>query len=192
MMGTRGGGAGNDTLRMSFWGGIERAGVTSAGRGGATCRVGIGDGTGTRGAFAMACPVLRAGLDALARLIWALPFPLALTLALDLERLEDMDALFRWLDGAFLECRVVPEGFRDEDRVDRGAFFLFKSFSLLESRGPSQALGNSSGTPFASPFYQRVVAAPQRFFETGFPDWELWLLSHFYKVRQINNLCASA
>lgn len=75
--------------------------------------------------------------------------------------------LFLRLEGAFLECRVIPdEGFRDEDRTDRGAFFLFKSFSLLESRDPSQALGNSSGTLFAFAFYQRDVRAPQRFFRT--------------------------
>ena len=78
--------------------------------------------------------------------------------------------LFLRLEGAFLECRVIPdEGFRDEDRADRGAFFLFKSFSLLESQDPSQALGNSSGTLFAFAFYQREVSAPQWFFRTQ--DW---------------------
>jgi hypothetical protein len=36
---------------------------------------------------------------------------------------------------------VADEGFRDEERADRGAFFLFKSFSLLESRDPSKCSG---------------------------------------------------
>ena len=55
--------------------------------------------------------------------------------------------LFLRVDEAFAVRRVVAdEGFRDEERAVRGAFFLFKSFSLLESRDPSQVLGNSSGT----------------------------------------------
>jgi hypothetical protein len=100
----------------------------------------MGDGTGIRGAFETAWPVFRAGLEARARLTRALP--LALAFALVLECLEDTGVLFLRLEGAFLECRVVPdEGFRDEDRADRGAFFLFKSFSLLESRARAMCSG---------------------------------------------------
>ena len=59
--------------RSSFPGGIERAGVTSAGRGGATCLIGIGDGSGAL-RFGAARPwVLRAGLAARARVTGALP-----------------------------------------------------------------------------------------------------------------------
>jgi hypothetical protein len=79
-------------------------------------------------------PVLRAGLEARARL----------TRALDLafECLEDVGALFLRLDEALaLRRAVADEGFRDEERAVRGAFFLFKSFSLLESRDPSQCSG---------------------------------------------------
>src|SRR6266436_1467690 len=49
-------------LRWSRPGGIERAGVTSTGRGGATCRTGIGLGTGS-GRMRAACAawVERAG-----------------------------------------------------------------------------------------------------------------------------------
>ena len=50
--------------------------------------------------------------------------------------------LFLRVDEAFAVRRVVAdEGFRDEERAVRGAFFLFKSFSLLESRDPSQCSG---------------------------------------------------
>jgi hypothetical protein len=67
--------------------------------------------------------------------------------------LEDTGVLFLRADEAFAVRRAVAdEGFRDEERADRGAFFLFKSFSLLESRDPSQVLGNSSGTFLAAPF----------------------------------------
>jgi hypothetical protein len=50
-------------------GGIERAGVTTAGRGGATCLVGIGDGTASDARRALAAArrlacVLRAGVVA--------------------------------------------------------------------------------------------------------------------------------
>jgi hypothetical protein len=93
----------------------------------------------------MTWPVLRAGLEARARL----------TRALDLafECLEDVGALFLRLDEALaLRRAVADEGFRDEERAVRGAFFLFKSFSLLESRDPSQVLGNSSGTFLATAF----------------------------------------
>src|SRR5207245_6733774 len=57
-------------LRWSRLGGIERAGVTSTGRGGATCRIGIGFGTGSglvRAAWAAPC-VERAGVVARDRL----------------------------------------------------------------------------------------------------------------------------
>jgi len=61
--------------------------------------------------------------------------------------------LFLRVDDALTVRRAVAdEGFRDEERADRGAFFLFKSFSLLESRGPSQVLGNSSRTVLARAF----------------------------------------
>jgi hypothetical protein len=114
----------------------------------------MGDGTGTRGAgsewptcliFETTCPALRAGLDARARLTSALDFGFAF--------LEETGVLFLRLDEA-LEVRwaVADEGFRDEERADRGAFFLFKSFSLLESRDPSQVLGNSSGTTVTTTF----------------------------------------
>src|SRR5687767_14622884 len=57
------------SLRWSRVGGIERAGLTTAGRGGATCLVGIGDGTGSATRRALAAPrmlacVLRAGVVA--------------------------------------------------------------------------------------------------------------------------------
>jgi hypothetical protein len=69
------------------------------------------------------------------------------------ECLEDAGVLFFRVDDALAVRRAAAdEGFRDEERADRGAFFLFKSFSLLESRGPSQVLGNSSGTVLARPF----------------------------------------
>jgi len=134
---------------------MDRAGVTRAGLGGATCRIGMGDGTGTRGAgmepwptclvFETTCPVLRAGLEARARLTRVLDFGFAF--------LEDAGALFLRVDEA-LDVRraIADEGFRDEERADRGAFFLFKSFSLLESRDPSQVLGNSSGTILTTTF----------------------------------------
>jgi hypothetical protein len=78
-------------------------------------------------------------LEARARLTSVLDFGFAF--------LEDTGALFLRVDEA-LDVRraIADEGFRDEERPDRGAFFLFKSFSLLESRDPSQVLGNSSGT----------------------------------------------
>ena len=175
-IGTRGAGTGIGGLRTSFGGGIERAGATRAGRGGATCRVGMGDGTGTRGLKIVWWPVCLAGLAARARLTWVL--------ALGLECLEDKAVLFLRLDGAFLECRAFPdEGFRDEDRADRGAFFLFKSFSLLESQAPSQALGNHSGTLIALSFYQREVFAPQRFFGDRPTNLvRVWLRSHFHQA----------
>jgi hypothetical protein len=67
--------------------------------------------------------------------------------------LEDAGVLFLRVDDALALGRdAADEGFRDEERADRGAFFLFKSFSLLESRDPSQVLGNSSGTLLARPF----------------------------------------
>jgi hypothetical protein len=67
--------------------------------------------------------------------------------------LEDAGVLFLRVDDALALSRAVAdEGFRDEERAYRGAFFLFKSFSLLESRDPSQVLGNSSGTLLARPF----------------------------------------
>jgi len=59
-----------------FAGGIERAGVNRTGRGGATCRVGIGEGIGVRFRFGprtkWAWAVLRAGFVARARLTAAL------------------------------------------------------------------------------------------------------------------------
>jgi hypothetical protein len=65
-------------LRASRAGGIDRAGVTSTGRGGATCRIGIGEGSGfprkrRRGrtcatTLAGEMCVLRAGVAARARL----------------------------------------------------------------------------------------------------------------------------
>ena len=61
-------------MRWSRPGGMDRAGVTRIGRGGATWRVGIGDGSGLargRGLVARAC-VLRAGVAARARLTRAL------------------------------------------------------------------------------------------------------------------------
>jgi hypothetical protein len=67
--------------------------------------------------------------------------------------LEDVGVLFLWVDDALAVRRAVAdEGFRDEELADRGAFFLFKSFSLLESRDPSHVLGNSSGTALAGTF----------------------------------------
>jgi hypothetical protein len=143
---------------------MERAGVTRAGRGGATCRVGMGDGTGTRG-FKAVWPVFRAGLAARARLTWAL--------ALGLECLEDTGVLFLRLDSAFLECRAFPnEGFRDEDRADRGAFFLFKSFSLLESRAPSYMLENTPGP--SSPSHSIRVRCSLHNGFLGIGSWSLW------------------
>jgi hypothetical protein len=124
----------------------------------------MGDGTGARGALATTWPVLRAGFEARARLTcgFAFAFALALAFTLGLECLEDTGVLFlRWV-GAVLECR---EGFRDEDRADRGAFFLFKSFSLLESRAPSWVLGARPEARISAAFYQRDVVRPQRFFE---------------------------
>ena len=89
--------------------------------------------------------MLRAGLEARARLTSSLDFGFAF--------LEDTGVLFLRVDEALAVCRAVAdEGFRDEELADRGAFFLFKSFSLLESRDPSQVLGNSSGTFLAKPF----------------------------------------
>ena len=107
--------------------------------------------------------MLRAGLEARA----------LLTRALDLafECLEDVGALFLRLDEALaLRRAVADEGFRDEERAVRGAFFLFKSFSLLESRDPSQLLGNSSGTFLTS----RILAEGHRSLTAFFrPDHNL-------------------
>jgi hypothetical protein len=51
--------------------------------------------------------------------------------------LEDTGGLFLRLDDAlvWVARAFAAEGFRDETRANRGAFFLVKSFSLLESRG---------------------------------------------------------
>src|SRR5262245_47185382 len=109
-------------LRWSRAGGIERAGVTRTGRGGATCFVGRGDGIGSARAT-RAC-VLRAGVVARARLI-----------AVFLELLLRDELLRR--DGAPDERRLLAwvlfraEGFRDRERdedarLGRVAFFFVR------------------------------------------------------------------
>jgi hypothetical protein len=87
-------------LRASRAGGIERAGIKSTGRGGATCRIGIGDGSG-RG---RACAALRAGVAALARLMVAFEC-LADTFLSFLRWERVLGALLREADGRLrVEC----------------------------------------------------------------------------------------
>ena len=119
-----GGGIG---FRRSRAGGIERAGVTRTGRGGATWRSGIGDGTGSLRPRELAVRgtadrfgAFRAGLVARARLTAGLAFACLETLV------DTFAAGLRWarLDlWAFVLCTV--RRFRDDGFTDRVAL-LFK------------------------------------------------------------------
>jgi hypothetical protein len=142
-----GAGAGMER-RRSFPGGIERAGVTSAGRGGATCLIGMGDGSGAR-RFGTARPcVLRAGLAARARVTGALPLVLVC-----LARVTGDLPLGCLADTALrLVCFWFLTGDRRAGRCDaRGAFFFldfpaFKSFPLFCLIAPG--LGQGTQDPF--------------------------------------------
>ncbi len=90
--------------------------------------------------------MFRAGLEARARLTRVLDFVF--------DFLEGTGGLFLRLDDALVwgARAFAAEGFRDEVCADRGAFFLFKSFSLLESRDPKPSARDFFRTFLASPF----------------------------------------
>jgi len=123
--------------RRSLPGGIDRAGVMSAGRGGATCLIGIGDGSGNR-RFGTARPpwVLRAGLAARARVTGALPLASFVRVTLVcLTRVTGDRPLGCFADTRLrLDCLEFLAGeCRGEGRRARETFFFldfpaFKSF----------------------------------------------------------------